>query len=77
MLMILHFCTGKTMVASSTGTSKGSAGKDVQLIKPPLVGEHSPGVEVTLVRRTGVLDIALTSGSGGAVTLFAACYLNA
>jgi hypothetical protein len=75
MLMILRFRTCKTMVASSAGTSKGSAGKDVQLTEPPLLGEPSPDVEDTLIHGTGVLDIVLTSGRGGAVSRNAVCGL--
>jgi hypothetical protein len=75
MLMILRFHTGKAMVASSVGASKGFAGKDIRLTNPPLLGEPSPDAMDTLARGTGVLDIALASGRGGAISRDALCSL--
>jgi hypothetical protein len=72
----VSFHVGKAMIASSASASKGSGGKDVCLAEPPpLLGEPSPDVEDTLARVTGVLDIVLTSGHGGAVSRNAVCGL--
>jgi hypothetical protein len=63
------------VIASSGGASKGSGGRDVSLTEPSLLGKPSPGVEDTLARESDVLDVALTSGRGGAISHDTVCSL--
>jgi hypothetical protein len=71
----LSFCVGKMVVPSSASASKGSSGKDVCLAKPSLLGKPSPDVEDILAHRTDVLDIALASRHGGAISRDTVCGL--
>jgi hypothetical protein len=51
------------MAASSTGTGKGSGGKDVCPIESPLLREPSADVEDALTHETNALDVALALGA--------------
>jgi hypothetical protein len=63
------------MAASSTGTGKGSGGKDVCPIESPLLREPSADVEDALTHETNALDVALALGHGGAINRDAICGL--